>query len=810
MFRSLRTDLRNAVRSLARAPGMTLSAIACLALGIGGTTAVTSAVSRALLQPLPFRDPAHLVAVHRTTPQTGPQGTWPESPANYHQLAQRTKTVQTLSAITFGSALVDVGGETVEATQMLVTGGLFRMLGATPERGRWVSPDDDRLDAPLTTVLSDAFWRSHFGADPSVVGRTINVDGKPATVVGIAPPDFRVPHGTRILKGDIWTPIRFTPDQLAQSGNNMLFMLGRLAPGATAKSAQGELRSLFAQLVAANPQLRSENVRVAALGGENAQAVRKPLLLLLGAVAMVLLIAATNVAALLLARGVERRREMAVRVALGAGRWHAMRPAIVESLLITAVGAAVGFGLAWIGVRSIGALAASRLPQLAGLRIDARVVAFGIALAIVVGLACGIVPAWRGSSVDPQDALRGGRGGGGGREHHRALRTLVTGEIALSLVLLIGAGLVLKAFASLIGNDPGFETAHVLTLDLTVASARYPNATSVRRFLEPAFDRIAAIPGVESVGSISAMPYNVWGINTNTWYEGQPATEPTRMPLVELRFATPGFFRVTGQRLLAGRLLGAQDDDSPKAPPVVVVNDALVQRDFKGQNPIGRRFHITDTSYATIVGVVSDIRNVGPFAPPAPEMYWNDLQAAPGASQFPVMVRTRGEPSDVANAIRVAVHAVDPTAAVADVAPMPELISHSLGQPRFYVSMLMSFAGVALVLTIAGLYGILSYAVAQRTRELGIRLALGSPRARLVRLVTGEGLALVIVGIAIGLAGSFGLTRLMTSMLYGVSPLDARTWLLAALSLLLPTVIATLIPALRASKADPVVAMRIE
>src|SRR6185437_15933524 len=205
-----------------------------------------------------------------------------------------------------------------------------------------------------------------------------------------------------------------------------------------------------------------------------------------------------------------------------------------------------------------------------------------------------------------------------------------TGEIALSLVLLIGAGLVLKAFASLIGNDPGFETAHVLTLDLTIASARYPNATSVRRFLEPAFDRIAAIPGVESVGSISAMPYNVWGINTNTWYEGQPATEPTRMPLVELRFATPGFFRVTGQRLIAGRLLGAQDDDSPKATPAVVVNEALAKRDFKGQNPVGRRFHITDTSYATIVGVVSDIRNVGPFAPPAPEMYWNDLQAAPG------------------------------------------------------------------------------------------------------------------------------------------------------------------------------------
>ena len=810
MFRSLRTELRNAARSLARAPGMAISAITCLALGIGGTTAVASAVSRALLQPLPFRSPDQLVAVHRTTPQTGPMGQWPESPANYHALAERTKTVQSLSAITFGSVLVDVGSETVQASKMLVTGGLFHMLGARPELGRWLTPDDDRLDAPLTMVLSDAFWRSHFNADPHVIGRTINVDGSPATVVGVAPADFRIPHGSRVLKGDLWMPIRFTPSQLSQAGNNMLFMLGRLAPGATVASAQSEMRALFAQLVAANPQLRSENLRVAELGGENAKAVRTPLLLLLGAVAMVLLIAATNVAALLLARGVERRREMAVRVALGAGHWRAMRPALLESLLITAVGTVLGFVIGYLGVRSIGALAASRLPQLAGLHIDARVIVFGVALAIVVGVACGIVPAWRGATVDPQDALRGGRGGGGGREHHRALRALVTGEIALSLVLLIGAGLVLKAFAALVGNDPGFETGHVLVFDVTVASTRYPQATSVRRFLQPAFDGIRAIPGVEAVGAINAMPYDAWGINTNIWYEGRPAEDPTRMPLVEVRYATPGFFRVTGQRLIAGRLLGPQDDESSKAPPVVVVNEALVKRDYKGANPVGRRFHLTDTSFATIVGVVSDIRNVGPYAPPAPEMYWNYLQADPGSSGFSVMVRTRGDPANVVNAVRNAIHTADPTAAVYGVEPMNDLIAHSLGQPRFYVGMLMSFAGIALVLTIAGLYGILSYAVAQRTRELGIRLALGSPRERLVRLVTGEGLMLVVTGIVIGFAGSFGLTRLMTSMLYGVNPLDTATWSLAALIMVAVGLAATLVPAARAMRVDPIIAIRTE
>jgi ABC-type antimicrobial peptide transport system permease subunit len=286
--------------------------------------------------------------------------------------------------------------------------------------------------------------------------------------------------------------------------------------------------------------------------------------------------------------------------------------------------------------------------------------------------------------------------------------------------------------------------------------------------------------------------------------------DPTRWPLVEQRSATPGFFRVTGQRLIAGRVLGSGDDDSPKSPPVVVVNEALAKRDFKGANPVGRRFYYTDSAFATIVGVVSDIRNVGPFSEPAPEMYWAYLQRAPGASGFPIMIRTHGDPTDAVAGVRQAIRAADPTAAIADVATMPEVIAHSLGKPRFYVSMFGAFAGVALALAIAGLYGVLSYAVAQRTRELGIRLALGSPRARLVALVTRDGVSLVLAGVAFGLVGGFAAMRLMVSMLYGVSPLDAATWALAVVSLFVPTVLATVVPALRASRADPIVAMRVD
>ena len=807
---SLGVELRTAARSLARSPAMTLSALVCLGLGIGGTTAVASAISRALIQPLPMRDADRLVAVHRITPQTGPKGTWPESPGNYADLARESRSVQSLSAISSGSALVNLGTETVEASELFVTGGLFPMLGSRAELGRLIGPADDRLDAPLVAVLSNEFWREKFHAEPSIVGRTVDIDGTPATIAGILPPRFRIPHGGSMLEADVWMPIRFTPQQLSKRGNNYLLMLARLTDGATPASAQTELRSLFARLIAQYPQLKDENLRVAPLVAESAGTVREPLLLLFGAVCMVLLIAATNVAALLLARGVQRQREMAVRTALGAARWDVMRPAITESLMLGALGAVAGFGLAALGVRTIGALAARQMPQLAGLGVDWRVIAFGVAIALVVSLACGAAPAWRNTTIDPQDALRGGRGGGKGREQHRALRALAVLEIALSLVLLIGAGLTLRAFAGLLDKNPGFETEHVLTFTATVAGARYPNGTAARRFLDPALDAVRAVPGVQSAGAINLVPYVNWGWNGNIRYEGASADDQTRWPLVEQRTVTPDFFTVTGQRLLNGRLLRPNDDDAATAPQVVVVNEALAKRDYHGQDPVGRRFYIGDTAKATIVGVVSDIRNVGPFSDPAPEMYWTYLQGGNDDSRFPIMMRTRGGPKDVIAAVRRAIHGIDATAAVSDIATMPEVIEKSLGRPRFFMTMLGAFAVIALALTIAGLYGVLSYAVAQRTRELGIRVALGSSPGGLVRLVTQEGVMLVAIGVAVGFAASIAVTRVMRSILYGVSPVDASAWVLAVACLVVPTVLATVVPALRASRADPTAAMRVE
>jgi predicted permease len=618
-----------------------------------------------------------------------------------------------------------------------------------------------------------------------------------------------IPHGAQVIRSQVWVPMRFSPSELSQRRNNYLYALGRLAPGATVQTAHAELVRLFDGVVAANPVLRGEQVRALSLAGEGVRSVRRPLLLLFGAVCMVLLIAATNVASLLLARAVQRRRELAIRSALGGSRQQLMRPVLSESLIMTAIGLLAGLGLAWVGVRTIGSLAATRLPQLLGLTVDYRVIIFAIALAVVVAVVCGGLPAWRSAAVDPQDALRDGRGGGTSRAHHRVLQSLVVAEVALSLMLLLGAGLVLKGFAQLMAKDPGFDPDPILTLQTTISPQRYPDGNTVQRFLEPALDRIRAIPGVDAAASISLIPYDNWGWNFNIRYEGQPGEDPTRLPVTENRVATPEFFQVTKQRLIAGRLLGASDDGRPEAPSVVVVNQALVRRDFPGKDPIGKRFHTSDTTFSTIVGVVSDIRNFGPVDEPHAEVYRPYLQAGQGSSNFAIMVRARrGNPADLTGAIRAAIRSVDQQVAITDVKTMNEVMALSTGRARFYLTLLSMFAAVALVLAMSGIYGVLSYAVAQRTREFGIRSALGSTSRTTLALVTREGLRLIGIGVALGLLGSIAVTRLLSAMLYGVSPLDRVTWAATTLTLATIGLLATLIPAFRATRADPLLAIR--
>ena len=808
MLSALLGDLRGAVRGLRQAPSVALSAVLCLGLALGATTAIWSAIDRALLQPLPFRAPERLVTVYRTTPHFD---TGPFSAPNYADLARDGRQVETLAAATPNTMLLALSDGAAQVGAFRVTGNFFPMLGASALVGRLLGPTDDRSGENPVVVLGEPLWRERFGADPSIVGRQVQLDGIAHTVVGVAPPRFGVPHGSQVLRAEAWIPMRFGDRELGQRRSNFLYAMGRLAPGATVEGAHAELRQRFDAIVAAHPQLRGEQVRVVPLRAEGVRTVRTPLLLVLCAVGIVLLIAATNVASLLLARSVHRRREIAIRAAMGGSRWRVMRPALAEAVVVIAAGLGLGLLLAWVGVRTIGALAAERLPQLDGLAVDLRVAAFAVALSVVVAVLCGAAPAWRSAAVDPQEALSAGRGGGAGRGHHRALRALVVGEVALSLVLLIGAGLVLRGFATLLANEPGFDPRPILTLQLTVDGERYPDGSSARRFLEPALAAVREVPGVAEAGAISVIPYENWGWNFNIRYEGQPGDDPTTLPLVEARAVTPEFFGVTRQRLVAGRLLAASDDERPEAPAVVVVNEALVKRDFAGRDPVGQRFHTGDSSFATIVGVVSDIRNFGPVEAPRPEVYHPYPQIARGSTSFPVMVRVEGvEPTAVAAAVRQAVRRVDPGAAVTGVQPMTAVIADSLGRPRFYLTLLAVFAAIAAVLAVAGLYGVMSYAVAQRTREFGIRSALGSDVRRTLAHVTREGMTLIGTGLVVGLAGGWAATRLLGSLLYGVSPLDARAWGLATLLLAAAGLLAALLPARRAARVDPVVAMQVE
>lgn len=798
-------QVRIAVRSLRRAPLLSGAAIACLALGIGATVAIYSAVHTVLLEPLPFPQSDRLASIFRTTPQFQ---SGPFAPGNYLDIADRGEAFESIAAVTGGVALLHGLDEPLRVRTNRASGNLFQTLRVVPVHGRALQPADEGEDSNPVAVIAAELWRDRFGGEADAVGRMISLDGESHEIVGILPADFEVPHGSRVFAADVWVPLRFTASESAARRQNYLSLLGRLRDGVTAEAADVQLKNVMDGIVEAFPELRGEQLRVVPLKGESVRSVRQPLMLLLGAVGFVLLIAVANVASLLLARGVSRRGEFAVRAALGAGRTQLARPVLVESAILTAAGGALGLGLAWAGVRAIRALLPRSLPQLADLQIARGVLFFALLVSGVVALVCAMAPVWQARHGDPQDALRaGGRGGTGGRQH-RWLRRLVVFEVALSVVLLVGGGLVIRGFAQLVSRDPGFDPKPLITLGVNVDPARYTGSSVAEGFLVPVVERIRAVPGVEDVGSLNLVPYQDWGNNFNIRYEGQPGTDPTQLPLVERRVISPGAFAAVGHVLRGGRLLNERD--LPGDEMVAVANAALAARDFPGQDPVGKRFHTSDSTFATIVGVVENIKNVGPERDPSPELYFSHRQVSEGSTFLQLLVRVSGDPGAFARSITGAIREIDASAAVSSVATMPEVMSRSVARPRFYVVLLAIFAAVAMTLAAAGLYGVMDYAVVQRRRELGIRAALGGAPPRIVAMVLGQGLRLVGLGLAIGLLASVALTRYLASFLYGVDRLDPLTWILVPLVLGGVALLAVSVPARRASSIDPVTAMRAE
>lgn len=805
----LSRQIRIAVRSLARTPVVSAAAVISLALGLGATTTVFSAVSAALLDGMPFAEPQRLVSVFRTTPHFR---NGPFSPANFLDLREQTESLETLGAVGYGSALLKMSERTYQVSARGLSPDLFGMLGVAPAHGRLLQSDDERDDAPAVAVLSEEIFRSRFGADPSIVGQTISLDGEARTVVGVLPADFRIPHRTRYLESDIWIPLRFTPEEAERRQSNYLLLLGRMADGRTVTEAETELVALMEGLAEIYPGIRGESVRVGSMRAESTGPIRGPLLMLLGAVGLVLLIATANVASLMLARGAQRSHEIALRTALGATRRSIVRTVLVESSVLAAIGVALAVVVAWVGVRVIGNLGAQLYPQLTGLGLDVRVFGFAIAATAFVAVLSGVLPGWRISGADPQDALRTGSSRSGvSRTQNRFLKGIVVAELAASAVLLIGAGLLISAFLGVLDRSPGFETGSLLTMDVNISPARYEDVTVDEGFVRPALEAIRALPGVEEAGTTSLIPYAGWGNNFNIRYEGVIGDD-TQLPLTESRVVSPSYFGALGVTLVEGRLFTESETRGDGLPTLVVVNRALVRRDFPEGSAIGGRFHTSDTTFAEIIGVVSDTRNFGPIDDPHPQVYWNFVGSGRRDTRLPLVVRITGAgaPEAQAREIENALRTVDPEVAVTNVRSMDAVISGSVRRQRFFMILLGSFAAVALALTITGLYGVISYAVAQRTRELGIRAALGSTRGQTLGLVLRDALLLAAIGLVIGAVSGFGLTRLLEGMLYGVSPLSPSVWMAALASLLATAAVASSVPAVRAARVDPLEAIRYE
>jgi putative ABC transport system permease protein len=787
-------DIRYAVRVLLKTPGFTLIALIALALGIGANTAIFSVVSGVLLRPLQFAEPARLMQVNETFLPNG-TGTvsfptlqdWRAQSSSFESLIAYQNTSKNLQDVATPERIATVSADR----------GLFRMLGVEPIAGRTFRDDDP----PHVVVVGEGFWKRRFGGDPSFVGKQIKIDGESFTVIGIMPEAFQFPY--RASYTELWIPQDIAPAQAHQRGNHFLFVVGRLKSAATVDSARNEMGVIAKRLEAQYPENNSgRGVLITPLSEVVVGRVRPALLTLLGAVGLVLLIACANVANLLLARAAARGREVAIRTALGAGRARLIRQFLTESIILALTGGAAGLALAAWGTQLLIALAGPQIPRSWEIGLDWRVFLFLFLVCVITGIGFGLAPALAASRVNVQNGLKEGSGrGSAGRGSSRIRDGLVVAEIALAFVLLMGAGLMLRAFLSLQSTQTGLHAENVVALRMSISESEYGAPGASGRYYQAIEDRVTQIPGVSAAGFIQLLPLQDWGWNGNFSIDGRPHEVAAREPLAEFRYITPGYFHALGIPILKGRDLTTHDN--LEGPPVAVINDAFARQYFPGEDPVGKH-----TTRGTIVGVVGDVRQIGLDRPSAPEFYFPLAQdSILGVS---LVVRGQIPPETLVSGIRDAIRQINPNQAVFGIKTMQRVVADSLADRNLYLWLLGLFAGLALALAVAGIYGVISYAVTARTQEFGIRLALGADAGRVLGLVLWHGVALVGLGLALGVAGAFGLTRLLKSLLVGVTPTDPATF--AVVGVLLPAValMACLIPARRAMRVDPIVALRYE
>ncbi|HEU5459964.1 MAG TPA: ABC transporter permease [Pyrinomonadaceae bacterium] len=816
---TLLQDLQYGLRMLLKHPGVTAIALITLALGIGANTAIFSVVNAVLLNPLPYREPARLVSIWENVPT---HGRWRAAPANFFDWKKQNTVFEDVAAFGGATATLTGDGDPAQLSGTRVSSGYFPVVGIEPMLGRTFLAEEHERGKNEVVILGHSLWQSRYGGDRNVIGRSVSLDGRAYTVVGVMPAGIypvrpatagHLEFGEELQ--DFWMPMVFSPEFASYRGAHVLGVVARLKQGITIEQARAEMDAIGARLAQEHAANRGEGIIVNQFMNEVVGNVRPALFTLLGAVGLVLLIACANVAGLLLAQHAGRSKEIAIRVALGAGRARLVRQFFLEGLLLSLFGTVAGIALAALGTKVLLQFVPAGVPRLAQVGLDLRVLGFTMLIALGTCLIFGLVPAWQASKPDLQTALeQGGRTSGPGASRLRFRQMLVVFQVSVAVMLVIGAGLLIKSFWLLQRVDPGFEAEGVLSAGLTLPVSKYSEPNLINNFHKQLLERISAVPGVKTATIAYDAPLQSnW--TDSVEIEGRVLPADSRPESANFIPVGPDYFDTVGVKLAAGRKFTPLDDQDH--PGVALVNESFVKHYFPNENPLGRRIRpgpparIWDQQRLTsfeIIGIVRDVKLAGLDAPSEPAYYLPASQAPLG--DMTLLVRTTTDPLSIVGAVRQAVWSVDPNQPISNVSTLEKVVDDSIAQRRLNMLLMGLFGGLAMLLSAVGIYGLLSHAVTQRTQEMGIRMALGAQVSDLLKLVLRQGMTLALAGVAIGVAGAFVLTRLIRGLLFGVGPNDAMTFIVVACVLTIVALLACYIPARRATKVDPLIALRYE